>query len=144
MTFSVTWCVRSMSLQGAMMSISPVGSAINGSGLKSTKFSVIWGILEMARYRMRSESEVEFSMLDLLFTAPANTRGVYRECRTNPRPSVYSFSVCGPTHQCCPAGRSLSDSFVPSRASSLRSRLRKMRAACCESFPASGCVTKSS
>ncbi len=27
----------------------------------------------MVRYRMRSESDVEFSMLDLLFTAPANT-----------------------------------------------------------------------
>lgn len=27
----------------------------------------------MVRYRMRSESDVEFNMLDLLFTAPANT-----------------------------------------------------------------------
>lgn len=54
------------------MSISPVGSAISGSGLKSTKLRVIWGILEMVRYRMRSESDVEFRMLDLLFTAPAN------------------------------------------------------------------------
>lgn len=69
-TFSVTLCVRSMSLQGAMMSISPVGRAMRGSGLKSTKLRVIWGILEMARYRMRSESDVEFRMLDLLFTAP--------------------------------------------------------------------------
>ena len=72
-TFSVTWCVRSMSLQGAMMSISPVGSAMSGSGLKSTKLRVIWGILEMVRYRMRSESDVEFNMLDLLFTAPVDT-----------------------------------------------------------------------
>lgn len=30
----------------------------------------------MVRYRMRSESDVEFSMLDLLFTAPANTHKV--------------------------------------------------------------------
>lgn len=70
-TFSVTLCVRSMSLQGAMMSISPAGRAMRGSGLKSTKLSVICGILLMARYRMRSESEVEFRMLDLLFMAPA-------------------------------------------------------------------------
>lgn len=56
------------------MSISPVGRAMRGSGLKSTKLRVIWGILEMARYRMRSESDVEFSMLDLLFTAPASKR----------------------------------------------------------------------
>lgn len=40
-TFSVTLCVRSMSLQGAMMSISPEGRAMSGSGLKSTKLSVI-------------------------------------------------------------------------------------------------------
>lgn len=71
-TFSVTLCVRSMSLQGAMMSISPEGRAMSGSGLKSTKLSVIWGILEMVRYRMRSESDVEFSMFNLLFTAPGN------------------------------------------------------------------------
>lgn len=72
-TFSVTLWVRSMSLQGAMISISPVGRAMSGSGLKSTKLRVIWGILEMARYLTRSESDVELNMLDLLFTAPANT-----------------------------------------------------------------------
>lgn len=55
------------------MSISPVGRAMSGSGLKSTKLRVIWGIFEMVRYRMRSESDVELSMLDLLLTAPANT-----------------------------------------------------------------------
>lgn len=52
------------------MSISPEGRAMRGSGLKSTKLRVMWGILDIVRYRMRSESEVEFSMLDLLFTAP--------------------------------------------------------------------------
>lgn len=72
-TFSVTLWVLSMSLQGAMMSISPEGRAMSGSGLKSTKLRVICGILEMVRYRMRSESDVEFKMLDLLFTAPAKT-----------------------------------------------------------------------
>ena len=59
-----------------MMSISPVGRAMRGSALKSTKLRVIWGILEIVRYRMRSESDVEFSMLDLLLTAPANTHKV--------------------------------------------------------------------
>lgn len=63
------------------MSISPVGRAMSGSGLKSTKLRVIWGILEMVRYRMRSESDVEFNMLDLLFTAPANTHKADREVK---------------------------------------------------------------
>lgn len=69
-TFSVTLWVRSISLHGAMMSISPVGRAMSGSGLKSTKFKVIWGIFEIARYRIRSESDVEFKIFDLLLTAP--------------------------------------------------------------------------
>lgn len=80
-TFSVTLCVRSMSLQGAMMSISPAGRAMSGSGLKSTKFRVIWGIFEMVRYRIRSESDVEFRMFDLLFTAPADTQKVRGDVR---------------------------------------------------------------
>lgn len=55
------------------MSISPVGRAMSGSGLKSTKFNVIWGIFEIARYRIRSESDVEFKIFDLLLTAPVGT-----------------------------------------------------------------------
>lgn len=143
-TFSVTLCVRSMSLQGAMMSISPEGRAMSGSGLKSTKLSVIWGILEMVRYRMRSESDVEFSMFDLLFTAPGNMQMKFNNQVR--KPAGKHLIPCALSHRCCcwPAGCSASGSSDPIPASWPRSRLQRRPDACCESFLASGCATENS
>lgn len=143
-TFSVTLCVRSMSLQGAMMSISPEGRAMSGSGLKSTKLSVIWGILEMVRYRMRSESDVEFSMFNLLFTAPGNMQMKFNNQVR--KPAGKHLIPPAPSHRCCcwPAGCLAAGSSDPIPASWPRSRLRRRRDACCESFLASGCATENS
>lgn len=70
-TFSVTLWVRSFSLVGAMISFSPDGAPRKASALKSTKLRVICGMRLMARYRTRSESDVEFSrVLRMLFMAP--------------------------------------------------------------------------
>lgn len=53
----------------------------------------------MVRYRMRSESDVEFSMLDLLFTAPANTHKADDEVKTtedNKRGPLFSTCYVSP------------------------------------------------
>lgn len=42
----------------------------------------------MVRYRMRSESDVEFSMLDLLFTAPTNTHKADHEVKKRPQRTI--------------------------------------------------------
>lgn len=64
-TFSVTFWVRSITLWGAIISISVVEPERCFSRLNSTKLSVNWGIWLMVRYFMRSESEVEFGGLGL-------------------------------------------------------------------------------
>lgn len=144
-TFSVTLWVRSISLHGAMMSISPVGRAMSGSGLKSTKFKVIWGIFEIARYRIRSESDVEFKIFDLLLTAPVE---VDRKKKTQLFLPT-EFRLC--SHLCamylccyCPAGCWFSGSSGPSQASWPRSHQLRRLAACCGCSPAIGYVTRSS
>lgn len=68
-TFSVTFCVRSVTLWGAMISISVVEPERCFSRLNSTKLRVNWGIWLMVRYFMRSESEVEFGGLGFTWEA---------------------------------------------------------------------------
>lgn len=68
-TFSVTFWVRSITLWGAIISISVVEPERCFSRLNSTKLSVNWGIWLMVRYFMRSESEVEFGGLGLTWEA---------------------------------------------------------------------------
>lgn len=153
-TFSVTLWVRSISLHGAMMSISPVGRAMSGSGLKSTKFNVIWGIFEIVRYRIRSESDVEFKIFDLLLTAPVGMERKRIEKKVmkketwlfDPKNSHFALNCLICAHLCCycPAGCLFSCFSVPSQASWPRSHRLRMLAACCGSSPVIGCVTRSS
>ncbi len=59
-TFSETFCVRSLILLGAMISIS-----VEEGGLRRSepKDIVTWGMWPIARCRIKSESEVEFKLL---------------------------------------------------------------------------------
>lgn len=138
-----------------MMSISPVGRAMSGSGLKSTKFSVIWGIFEIVRYRIRSESDVEFKILDLLLTAPVGKgKGRWYEKKSSekdtwlfyPQNSDFALNSLISAHLCCycPAGCLFSCFSGPNQASWPQSHRLRMLAACCGCSPAIGCVTRSS
>lgn len=78
-TFSVTFCVRSVTLCGAMISISVVEPEWCFSRLNSTKLRVNCGIWLMVRYFMKSESDVAFW---LCLTWEAS--GEWRELQQNP------------------------------------------------------------
>lgn len=70
MTFSVTFCVRSLILLGAMISIS-VGEG--GLIRSETNVRVTCGMRPMVRCLIRSESEVEFRVLGLRSTTQNNS-----------------------------------------------------------------------
>lgn len=59
-TFSETFCVRSLILLGAMISISAGEGGLRRSEPKDI---VTWGMRPIARCRIKSESEVEFKLL---------------------------------------------------------------------------------
>lgn len=70
MTFSVTFCVRSLILLGAMISIS-----VGEGGLIRSELNVrvTCGMRPMVRCLIRSESEVEFRVLGLRSTTQNNS-----------------------------------------------------------------------